>query len=250
MVDISIINNLHSVNQVILPTNPIGETMTEKNSATIEDYLETLLILQRDGATIVGARLAELLKVTPPTVTNTLKRMRRDSLVTSNDVQGFLLTEHGLDMARSVMRRHMLTEWMLMKMLKVPWSRTHSEAHNIEHTVSETIEEQMRINLGDPKTCPHGNPMPGFETVTSNWLPLIDIPAGDSVIIRRIHELGENSPELLKFLEDNELIPGTRVEVAEILPFNQTLSLKVKGHAVSLGFPTARYIFVEKEVRN
>ncbi len=221
--------------------------MDDKNSATIEDYLETLFILQRDGVPIVGARLAELLKVTPPTVTNTLKRMSRDGLVTSNNVQGSLLTEQGLEMARSVMRRHMLTEWLLMKMLKIPWSKTHSEAHNLEHNVSETIEEQMRANLGDPNTCPHGNPMPGFEYVTANLLPLIDIPSGQSVIIRRIHELGENDPELLKFLEENELVPGVGVEVVEILPFNQTLSLKVKGHTVSLGFSTARFIFVEKK---
>ena len=219
--------------------------MEEKNSKTIEDYLETLLILQRDGVTIVGARLAELLNVTPPTVTNTLKRMSRDGLINSDEVQGAVLTQHGLDMARSVMRRHMLTEWLLIKMLKIPWSQSHSEAHSLEHTVSKTVEEQMRVNLGDPKTCPHGNPMPGFESVTSNWVALTEVPEGCTVTIRRIHELAENNPELLKYLEENDLIPGSRVEVIEILPFNQSVSLKVKSHIVSLGFMTAGFIFVE-----
>ena len=37
--------------------------MGDKNSATIEDYLETLYILQRDGVPIVGVRLAEMLGV-------------------------------------------------------------------------------------------------------------------------------------------------------------------------------------------
>ena len=133
--------------------------MSEKSSATIEDYLETLYILQRDGVPIVGARLAEWLGVTPPTVTNTLKRMLRDGLIESNDAQGFLLTGQGLELARSVMRRHMLTEWLLMTVLKVPWSQTHSEAHNLEHTVSDRIEELMRANLGNPMTCPHGRPV-------------------------------------------------------------------------------------------
>lgn len=223
--------------------------MGEKNSATIEDYLETLYILQRDGIPIVGARLAELLKVTPPTVTNTLKRMSRDGLVTSNDEQGSLLTEQGLEMARSVMRRHMLTEWMLMKMLKVPWSQIHSEAHNLEHTVSEMIEEQMRTNLGDPKTCPHGNPMPGYEHVTSKWAPLIEVLPGELVIIRRIHELGESEPELMKFLEENGIIPGAEAQITEKLDFNQTISLQVKGRIVSLGFSSARFIFVENALR-
>lgn len=220
--------------------------MSEKNSVTIEDYLEIIFVLQRDKKQVVGARLADLLGVTPPTVTNTLKRMARDGLVTFNDAQGTLLTEQGLETAKTVMRRHMLSEWMLMRMLKVPWSLTHAEAHNIEHAVSEEIEKQMRTNLGDPKTCPHGNPLPGYEYVAVNWTPLSEILPGETVVIRRVHEMGENQPELLNFLEENGIIPGTTVQVTEVLPFNQTLSLKVKGRTISVGFSTAAFIFVEK----
>ena len=55
--------------------------MTEKISATIEDYLSLLYISERDGEPVSGARLADLLGVSAPTVTNTLKRMKRDGLV-------------------------------------------------------------------------------------------------------------------------------------------------------------------------
>lgn len=223
--------------------------MVEKKSATIEDYLETLYILQRDGVPIVGTRLAEILGVTPPTVTNTLKRMTRDGLITPDEGRGSVLTEQGLETARSVMRRHMLMEWLLVTTLKIPWSQTHAEAHNLEHTVSEMIEKQMRNNLGNPKTCPHGNPMPGFESLTSSWIPLMDIASGEHVIIRRIHELAENDPELMGFLEESGIVPGARVEVSETLPFNQTISLKLKDNIVSLGFTAARYIYVEKNLR-
>ena len=48
----------------------------------------------------------------------------------------------------------MLTEWMLARMLKVPWSRVHAEADQLEHSISEEIENQMRTNLDDPQTCP------------------------------------------------------------------------------------------------
>jgi len=220
--------------------------VSAKNSATIEDYLEILLIMQRDGVPIVGARLAELFKVSPPTVTNTLKRMMRDGLVASDETQGIFLSPSGLETARSVMRRHMLSEWLLIKMLKIPWSQTHAEAHNLEHTVSEMLEEQMRANLGDPKTCPHGNPMPGYEAITAAWVPLPEITPGETVIFRRIHELGENQPELMRFLEDNGLLPGVELTVREILPFNQTITLSTEHGHVSLGFAAARLIFVEK----
>jgi DtxR family transcriptional regulator, Mn-dependent transcriptional regulator len=217
-----------------------------RGSITIEDYLETLYILQRDGIPIVGARLAEILGVTPPTVTNTLKRMQRDGLIEPTETQGFHLTLQGLDQARSVMRRHMLTEWLLMSVLKVPWSQTHTEAHHLEHMISDLIEERMRDNLGDPKTCPHGNPMPGFEAVAAAWIPLIEIGQGEKVIIRRIHEMGENDPDLLKFLEENGLIPGAEVEIVEILQFNQTINLISGDRTVALGFSSARSIYVER----
>ncbi len=220
--------------------------MSEKSSATIEDYLETLYIMQRDGLPIVGARLAEFLSVTPPTVTNTLKRMLRDGLVETDEVQGFRLTPQGLDTARTVMRRHMLAEWLLMSVLKIPWSQTHTEAHNLEHTVSELIEERMMDNFGSPRTCPHGNPMPGYEAATAHWLPLIDLAAGEKVIIRRIHEMGENDPDLMRYLEENGILPGVEVEIAERLQFNQTVHLKSQDRVVALGFASARFIYAEK----
>ncbi|MDW8227092.1 MAG: MarR family transcriptional regulator [Anaerolineales bacterium] len=51
-------------------------------SETVQDYLLLIYVMERDGEPVIGARLAELLNVTPPTVTNTLKRMARDGLLT------------------------------------------------------------------------------------------------------------------------------------------------------------------------
>jgi DtxR family Mn-dependent transcriptional regulator len=140
----------------------------------------------------------------------------------------------------------MLTEWMLARMLKVPWSRVHAEADQIEHTISDEIESQMRTNLDDPQLCPHGNPLPGYEHVAAGWLPLTGVLPGEKVVIRRIHETAEDNHELLEFLETNGIVPGALAEVTEILSFNQTQSLQLGKQKVVLGFPTAKYIFVEK----
>jgi len=222
------------------------QMMSERASATIEDYLGFLFVLQRDGEMVVGARLAELLGVSPPTVTNTLKRMGRDGLVYLDNIQGYRLTEQGQELASSVMRRHMLTEWMLLRMLKVPWSDTHSEAHQIEHTISENIEEKMSQNLDNPQTCPHGNPLPGYEHVAAGWTPLIQIAAGEKAVIRRIHEIAEENPELLQYLETNGIVPGVQIEIGEVLAFNETMNLIVGERNITLGFAAARSIFVEK----
>src|SRR5512134_173225 len=158
-----------------------------------------MYVLERDKEPVVGVRLAQLLNVTPPTVTNTLKRMVRDGLITMGK-SGTRLTKTGKQSARTVMRLDMLTEWIIARML--PWSKLHAEAHNLEHAISAEVERALFEELGHPQTCPHGNPLPGCEGAVSSWLPLTEIPANQTVTIRRIHELAEYNLELLDFFEN------------------------------------------------
>jgi DtxR family Mn-dependent transcriptional regulator len=216
----------------------------EKPSSTIENYLSLMFVLERDKEPVLGVRLAELLSVTPPTVTNTLKRMVRDGLVTM-DKNGTHLTKAGKQSARTVVRRHMLTEWMMARML--PWSKLHEEAHNLEHAISSQVETALFEELGHPQTCPHGNPLPGCDEAVADWVPLIEVPPNQPVTIRRVHELAEYNLELLAFLEKKGITPGARVTILEVLPFNQTITLDINGQTVTLGFASARYLFVETQ---
>jgi len=211
-------------------------------SPTIENYLGVLYILERDGEPIIGIQLAELFGVSPPTVTNTLKRMLRDNLLIE-DENGLHLSEKGLEAACSVMRRHMLSEWMLSRMIS--WAQVHEEAHEIEHAISEKVEAALLEELNQPTFCPHGNPLPGYEHEAANWLPLTKIAIGERAIIRRIHELAEEQPGLLPFLEENGLLLGKEISVQSVLPFNQTITVSTGEHEVTLGYALAKYIFVE-----
>ena len=213
---------------------------------TVEDYLMTMQAMERDHGEIIAARLAEILNVTPATVAMTLKRMERDHWISGTGRKAIHLTEIGRSAAHSVIRRHMLTEWLLVSVLKVPLSETHNEAHNIEHAISPQLEERMYEVLGKPQTCPHGNPLPGCEHVTSGWMPLTDLHLGAAVTIRRIHEFAEDNFELLKFLLENGIVPGAQILVTDILPFNQTLTIKATGQPITLGFSSARFVFAEK----
>lgn len=214
----------------------------DKPSSTIENYLSLMYVLEREKEPVLGVRLAELMNVTPPTVTNTLKRMVRDGLITM-DKNGTRLTKAGKQSARTVVRRHMLTEWMMVRML--PWSKLHEEAHNLEHAISSQVETALFEELGHPQTCPHGNPLPGCDKAVADWVPLIEVPTNQLVTIRRVHELAEYNLQLLAFLEKKGVTPGAEVTVLEVLPFNQTITLDVNSQAVTLGFASARYLFVE-----
>ncbi len=217
----------------------------QRPTHTVEDYLMTMYVMERDYGEIIAARLAEMLNVTPATVAMTLKRMERDNWITGKGRKGIHLTETGRAAAYSVIRRHMLTEWLLAKILKVPISQIHDEAHGIEHAISPQLEERLIDILDNPKVCPHGNPFPGCEEVTRSWIPLTDLPAGARVVIRRIHEFAEDHTELLQFLIENKILPGQTIEIIEVLPFNQTISIRLDDKPITLGFSTARFIFAE-----
>jgi DtxR family transcriptional regulator, Mn-dependent transcriptional regulator len=189
----------------------------------------TMHVMERDFGEIVAARLAEMLGVAPATITMTFKRMERDHWITGKGCKAVHLTEIGREAAHSVTRRHMLTEWLLLKILKVELPLIHDEVHGIEHAFSPHLEDRLLDVLGNPQVCPHGDPLPGYEHVVSGWISLTEHTLGERVVIRRIHEFAEENRDLLDFLIENRILPGAESKVLEILPFNQTLTIEVEG---------------------
>src|SRR5919201_5948190 len=91
-----------------------------------------------------------------------LHRIEREGLIEMDGRKEVHLTEPGGALASHVIRRHRLAERMLVDLLGYEWWKTHEEAERIEHAMSEEMEERLVRVLGDPQTCPHGNPMPGL----------------------------------------------------------------------------------------
>ena len=219
----------------------------ERPTPTIEDYLGVIYTLERDGESVIGARLADWLEVSPPTVTATIKRMIRDGWVTMDQAKEIRLTPAGFQAAHSVLRRHMLAELLLARVLGVPWSQVHREADAMEHTISAETMERIAAKLDYPETCPHGNPLPGFEDQIAGLFPLTEAEAGQRLVIRRVHEAAEEKPDLMVYLEQHDLLPGAEVTVREIMPFNETISLYCQEQTVILGLAPAALIYVEEK---
>jgi len=219
--------------------------MEQKPPPTIEDYLGVIYTLNRDGEKVIGARLAELLDVSPPTVTVTLKRMLRDNWISIGKSKHIHLTPSGSKAAKSVIRRHMLTEWLLSRVLDIPWSELHTEADKLEHSISRDVEDRLATTLEDPSACPHGNPMPGQESISSAWQALTSFAEGDTCMIKRIHEWLEDDPETMRFLEENLVLPGNIAEIQEVLSFNKTVQINIKEELVTIGFDIADKVYAE-----
>ena len=217
--------------------------MIQKPTPTIEDYLGVIYTLNRDGEKVIGARLSELLDVSPPTVTVTLKRMHRDNWITIDHKKQIHLTPTGMAAAISVIRRHMLTEWLLSRVLNIPWSELHEEADKLEHSISKDVEDRLISTLEDPTACPHGNPMPGQEAISSSWHALTSFSPGTTCIIKRIHEWLESDPSMMKLLENNLILPGNVAKIISISPEKETINLAVNNKTSQLIFAVAEKIF-------
>lgn len=184
-------------------------------SPAVEDYLETIYELEESGIAPMRARLVERLGVSAPTVSETVARLEREGLVDLDERRVVHLTDRGRRAATSVMRRHRLAERLLVDLLKVPWHQVHEEAHRLEHAISETLEPYLTAALGDPGTCPHGNPIPGSANAVDDGplLPLSDLHAGEAAVVRRVDEEIEARHELMLLLETRGLMPGRQVSV-------------------------------------
>mgnify|MGYP005838613407 CR=1 FL=1 len=215
---------------------------------TVEDYLGVIYVLNRDGEAVIGRKLAEWMEVSPPTVTATVQRMVRDGWVTMAEDKSIHLTEAGSRAAASVVRRHMLTELLLARVLGVPWSRVHEEAHKLEHNLTAETTARVAEVVSETSVCPHGNPLPGFESVTEELVPLLAAEPGQRYVLARVHEEIERDPRVMAFLEGHCLVPGAEVAVVNVLPFNETIEVRSADREVVLGLAVATHLWVAPAV--
>jgi DtxR family Mn-dependent transcriptional regulator len=188
---------------------------------------------------MIAVRLAERMRVTPPTVTATLKRMGRDGLVTHGPRKEILLTERGRELAETSVRRHALTERLLTDFLKMPWHEAHEEAHGLEHAMTPKVEARLMEALGYPVTCPHGNPIPGRGQLAAEEFPLDRVEGGDEVILQRITEEAEEDLELMRYLQEHGVAPGARLRVREAARYSGLVTLEGAQGTVSLSLAVA-----------
>jgi DtxR family Mn-dependent transcriptional regulator len=228
---------------------PAGDT-GKAPTTVVEDYLQVMHYLTRDGYTVIAARLAERLNVSAPTVTATLQRMERDGLIEHGPRKEIFLTPEGRQAAEDIVRRHALAERLLTDLLNMPWHESHEEAHGVEHVMTANMERRLLNALGDVTTCPHGNPIPGLGALAPDEFPLADAHAGDELVIQRITEEAEEDPHLMKYLQEHGVEPGARMAVLEAADFNATVVLEGPHGPVSLGFGVASKIRARRVIRS
>ncbi len=192
-----------------------------KASDLTQSYCETIYNMDMEGEVVIGARLAKKFNVAPPTVTETLKRMVRDGYIQMDSRRQVTLTAQGTELAETVLRRHRLTERFLVDMLGMKWHEVHEEACRLEHHISGAVEDRVVRALAQPTTCPHGNPIPGLVPNARTYLKdqgavrLLFADVGCPMRILCVSEVVEDEEEVISYLHDRNLTPGTILSLAE-----------------------------------
>jgi DtxR family Mn-dependent transcriptional regulator len=205
-----------------------------------EEYCEAIFELHEDDVDVIQARVAERLGVSRPAVSEMIRRMHDEGLVT---VDGSIrLTPDGVSLGERVVRRHRLAERFLTDILQLSWAQAHKEAGKWEHVISEDVEVALMQVLGDPTTCPHGNPIPGSDYHAPESRPLGELVVGDEFVVSRIPEELEFAPGLLEFLEDAEILPGQRGTLTAASP-DGTTTVQIGDRHVGVGaFASSRIL--------
>src|SRR5207249_1665064 len=221
-----------------------------ETTPAIQDYLGAIYDLAGSDKPVIGARLARHMHISAPSITEALRRMQREGYVTVASKKESRLTAKGLDIARTMARRHRLIERWLTDVLGLDWARAHDEAHRLEHALSPVVEERLAQLLGMPSTCPHGNPIPGMPAPEAHDpIPLSEARTGQTLVVDRITEEAEADRQLLRFLWESGVRPGIRLTVGEVAPYAGTISIVLEGRTVTMGLAASHKIWVYDPAR-
>jgi len=208
-------------------------------------YLKVIYNLEAKTGVARTGDIAKILQITPGSVTNTLEVLETKGLVAREPYKGVKLTDQGRKLALSVFRRHRLAERLLTDALHLDWTESHEEACKLEHAISDSLASSIEKALGNPKICPHGNPIPdehGFTEPTKGE-SLSGLGNGEKAMVIQIPD--ENT-DLLRYLATLGMHPGVRIEVEEKAPFNGPMLVKVGSTSYPLSLDVAEGIYVNR----
>jgi DtxR family Mn-dependent transcriptional regulator len=212
-------------------------------SASTEMYLKAMAELS-DHDLVATARLAEHLNVTPVSVNEMVRRLSEQGLMMHTPYKGVMLTEKGREVASNVMRRQRLWECFLYDHLKIGWAQLYELACSLEHATAPEVTESLAVFLGDPKTCPRGNPIPAAD---GSFTPLNGVSLDTVSIGETVQALAVNATatDVLKYLYERGILPGRTLTVVEAAPLQGPLTLRVDGKEVALGLSMAKFVIVK-----
>lgn len=221
-----------------------ADLMTVKQlSESTEMYLKAMMEIS-DHDTVTVARLADRLNVTPVSANEMVRRLGEQGLVSHTPYKGVNLTQKGREVAVNVVRRQRLWECFLHDHLKIEWALIYEFACSLEHATAPEVTEALSEFLGDPKTCPRGNPIPKAD---GSFRPLEGVPLSEMKVgsSGQILAVNATATDVLRYLQEREILPGREITILEAAPLQGPLTLNIDGKTAAVGLSMADYVVIK-----
>ena len=210
-----------------------------------ENYLKAIYHLaKQDKASVSTNAIATKMLTKASSATDMIKKLAEKGLVDYQKYQGVHLTEKGRFAAVSVIRKHRLWEVFLVKKLNFSWDEVHEVAEQLEHIKSEKLTQQLDAFLDHPKEDPHGDPIPDCEgnLPSTQKILLAQIERAESCICVGVKD---STSQFLQYLDKHNIALGTKIEVLSKESFDESMSINVKKHQLTISKEVAHNLFVK-----
>ncbi|QEO14732.1 metal-dependent transcriptional regulator [Agromyces intestinalis] len=207
-------------------------------SPAIEDYLKTVYAhTEWQPDPITPSVLASKLGVAPSSVTEMVKKMAAQGLVSHAPYRAVRLTDEGRRQALAVVRRHRLVETWLVREMGYAWDEVHDEAEVLEHALSDRLLEAIDARLGRPRVDPHGDPIPHRDGTVSRE-PFVLLAEAEPGHLGRVIRISDRDGAVLRELDVAGIGPGVVLQVTDV----SADAVTVKAGAEASGRSLAREV--------
>ena len=165
---------------------------------------------------ITPSELAARLGLAASSVTEMVKKLAAQGLVSHRPYGAIELTQDGTALALRMVRRHRLIETWLVQHVGFSWDEVHDEAEVLEHAMSDRLLDAIDEQLGHPSRDPHGDPIPRADgTIDRPDAVLLRDAETGGVVVR----ISDRDPVLLRHLDaegislDSEITAARRSEL-------------------------------------
>jgi DtxR family transcriptional regulator, Mn-dependent transcriptional regulator len=199
-----------------------------KYSSSKENYIKAILHLQQEEDVVSTNGLAKALSTKPASVTDMLKKLKTQKLLQYQPYKGVKLSAEGRKLALQIIRKHRLWEFFLVEKLGFGWEEVHEIAEELEHISSKKLIDRLDVFLGQPKTDPHGDPIPDQQgrMPVIEQTGLLDLPAG---VVAEIVSVSNQSTSMLELLRHNKIGIGTKLSVSRRFDFDHSIEISIAG---------------------
>jgi DtxR family transcriptional regulator, Mn-dependent transcriptional regulator len=222
------------------PVEPSSADLT----APVEDYLKAIYEIELGDNAAATNDIAHRLEIAPASVSGMVRRWADQGLLAYERYRGVRLTDAGRRAALRTIRRHRVIEAYLVRALGYAWDQVHTEAERLEHAASDELIDRMAAAIGEPRTDPHGAPIPTRDGVIDETRhhSLADVASGGRA---RVVRVSDENDELLRYLDSLGIRPGVLLTLGDRAPFEGPLSVRVGETDHQIGHALAAKILVE-----